>query len=161
MLLGIICNLEITGNAGREAVYVNLMMFYISTRASALLYPGGILKLTLMIRREGMAVYAWNCCKVCSLFMWTWHWMLLLCLKTVPVLSYTSFLISASNKTLSASLWDAMGSSRVSLVAICTPPFFTASPVLLMCHALLQVGSLSSMVCEYCTLWLQFFAWGS
>lgn len=30
MLLGIICNLEITGNMGRDVVYVNFMLFYIS-----------------------------------------------------------------------------------------------------------------------------------
>lgn len=52
MLLGIICNLEITGNSRREVVYVNHTMFYISTRASALLYPRGVLKPTLMIPRN-------------------------------------------------------------------------------------------------------------
>lgn len=48
MLLGIICNLEITGKVGRDVVYVNFMLFYISAGAPVLLYPTDVLKQTLL-----------------------------------------------------------------------------------------------------------------
>lgn len=95
---------------------------------------------------------ALNCCKACSPFNIDLTLDGDAVSETVPDLNYMSLLISASNKTLSS---QSMGCNGIKLGPFGShlhTPFFIASPVLLMCHALLQVGSVRGMLCDYCTL---------